>query len=343
MCGIGGWDIKEAGLTKEQKIVLATLLAVHNESRGQQSWGIHAPDSGIVKGLGGISRAVHNFYDKDLVGLHTRHSTHGAVTVENAHPFEFGHIIGAHNGVLSNNKELNAKYSRDFVVDSMHLFKHLEEGKPFNDIVGYGAIWYFNKKHPNRIYICRLSGGELSVAGIGKGVDSTKGIVFSSDERHLTHALDAIDVEYFQFKIEAEEVYFIENGEIFRAQKKLELGVKTTSYVHHDWRDGAVDRGSLRLSSGEGKGVETEYPTFEEWLADRDVFNKETTEEAEEETEATAAEDVSVLETSVLEDETREIWECEAQILKDMLNGHDPSMFLGEYGEVYDKIEEDMD
>ena len=343
MCGIGGWSLEKAELTKEQHIILKTLLSVHNESRGQQSWGAYSPEGGTVKGLGSITKGVYKFYDKDLGAIHTRHSTHGAVTIENSHPFEIGDIVGAHNGVLSGHSELNAKYGRDFAVDSMHLIAHLSEGKPFNDIVGYGAIWYFDKKHPNRIYICRLSGGELSVAGIGKDVDCTKGIVFSSDERHLTHALEAIGVEHFLFKVEAERVYYIENGEIFRTQKKLELGVKTTSYVHHDWRDGAVDRGSLRLSSGEGKGMETEYPTFEEWLADRDVFNKETTEEVVEETTTTEAEDVSILENSVLEDETREIWECEAQMLRDMLNGRDPSMFLGEYGDVYDKIAEDMD
>ena len=61
---------------------------------------------------------------------HARAATRGSITNFNAHPFRYGHIVGAHNGTLDWNcqKELkDALGGLEFPVDSMYIFAAIEE------------------------------------------------------------------------------------------------------------------------------------------------------------------------------------------------------------------------
>lgn len=77
---------------------------------------------------------------------HCRHKTSGAVTRDNAHPFDFEDegIIGVHNGTLRNYARLDG-YKHD-KVDSEVLFNHLALNGPeetFNQIEGaWACVWW---------------------------------------------------------------------------------------------------------------------------------------------------------------------------------------------------------
>lgn len=60
---------------------------------------------------------------------HNRAATKGKVISTNAHPFQFGHIIGAHNGTLSvmTHRALEDKLDEKFEVDSMAIFACIEK------------------------------------------------------------------------------------------------------------------------------------------------------------------------------------------------------------------------
>lgn len=80
---------------------------------------------------------------------HCRHKTSGAVSVANAHPFEFEEqgIIGVHNGTLTNYSHLDGySYSK---VDSEVLYEHLSLNGPeetFNQIGGaWACVWWDDK------------------------------------------------------------------------------------------------------------------------------------------------------------------------------------------------------
>jgi hypothetical protein len=81
---------------------------------------------------------------------HCRAATYGSVTPENAHPFQFDHIIGAHNGTCTSfNPAKNDPTYKDR-SDSFMLFKNLAENglQDTVDKAGYGAyalVW-FNRK-----------------------------------------------------------------------------------------------------------------------------------------------------------------------------------------------------
>ena len=64
-------------------------------------------------------------YTCNLLMGHNRYATTGDVVKKNAHPFECGGLIGAHNGTLRNKYLL--KDSADYTVDSENLYHHMDE------------------------------------------------------------------------------------------------------------------------------------------------------------------------------------------------------------------------
>src|ERR1700734_3632924 len=163
MCGICG----TSNLTDTTRRMMPYLLW-SIEDRGRDSWGA-TDGTDCVKVLGPVTSSFERHADHvlgwDRAIFHTRAASTGEVTVENQHPFRFvrggtidpeGNIIdtpedpwlktvvGIHNGIVSNHLELKNKYSRhNFDVDSMHIFRHIVDGRPMSEIYGWGNLaWY---------------------------------------------------------------------------------------------------------------------------------------------------------------------------------------------------------
>ncbi len=78
-----------------------------------------------------------------LIG-HNRSATVGSINRQNAHPFDFEHIVGVHNGTLRNKGELESH--ADFGTDSEALFYNLDKYSPKEVIPkvdgAYALVWY---------------------------------------------------------------------------------------------------------------------------------------------------------------------------------------------------------
>lgn len=83
----------------------------------------------------------------DCIIGHNRYATQGAVTVDNAHPFEFPNLIGVHNGTVEQWSLVNFHQADQYVVDSQIIFSELSHNNDLQKIwdKAWGAmalVWW---------------------------------------------------------------------------------------------------------------------------------------------------------------------------------------------------------
>lgn len=158
-CGLTGFSGKNSFDIMKMKL----LLYWNSIERGKDATGIFTPKTGVIK-----DNVEAKFYltsermakikaDTLLIG-HVRAKTIGVNTAANAHPFEYGDIIMAHNGTLSNHWSLAGTYDmavKDFDVDSQIIanainlnFQETPNGsniKVLSQYDGAAALLFYNK------------------------------------------------------------------------------------------------------------------------------------------------------------------------------------------------------
>jgi hypothetical protein len=163
MCGI--WVASQLTPPTQR---MAPFLSFAMQFRGDDSWG-STDGNEIIKNVGPITESWVLPESWTQAVIHTRAATVGDITVENSHPFQFGNVIGVHNGMVRNHDILDRENSRNFSVDSMHIFAHIAENKNLQDIRGYGTVVYYQDGQLFFVtfgtgwswYIARLISGEI--------------------------------------------------------------------------------------------------------------------------------------------------------------------------------------
>lgn len=279
MCGIFGYSFKDDAIEPARRAILGSALARKNDQRGGDSWGIANIDAkknhfDISRQLGTMEFHAYQFIEGNTILAHTRAATVGAKTIENAHPFHVGKIIGAHNGAIYNYHDLNKKYKRDCDVDSMHIFHHLNAGLPFDDLEGYGSIEWVSKEDLSKIYLCRLRNGMLSIFGIGdKETKKTVGVVWSSDDKHLIESMYCAGIKnFFPYKVEEGALYFVSDGAVYIAQaKKMSIGERSSTKSNYssssngnstNWYQNQGNSSSVSSQDKENKELWEEWDKF---------------------------------------------------------------------------------
>jgi hypothetical protein len=208
MCGIAGF-VKHGEPEPVLPIIMG-LLGIFMQQRGTDSWG-YTDGKTIKKAVGWLEDGWQ--YDlglTDSAAIHTRHATTGGITAENSHPYQFGDIIGMHNGVVYNHTELNKKYKRKLAVDSMHIFAHIADNIPTDDIEAYGAIVYWKD---GLVHLGRFHDGSLTIA------KTTFGWLFASTKWAIEQALRFTNTLHtLQSYIEPKEgkLYAINGGNLVK-------------------------------------------------------------------------------------------------------------------------------
>jgi hypothetical protein len=234
MCGLTGF-IAQSNKKQINKTTF-TLLMATNDKRGGDSTGFY-DGKNFTKCLGtsaGLYDKMQNLESSFVIG-HTRKSTHGKTNLPNQHPFQYGNVVGAHNGVLRNYKEVGKKHNlKETIVDSQMIFKLLNKTQDVKCLgqfsgalatlftMGDGKLYTY--RHNNPLYV---------------GKDNEDNAYFSSLKEPLEYAgLKNI------FQLKEDRVYVWENGQVIDKidiiQKPVPQAIKPMTYANYGgyyWQD----------------------------------------------------------------------------------------------------------
>jgi|TARA_X000001382_G_C3161715_1_gene176503 glucosamine 6-phosphate synthetase-like amidotransferase/phosphosugar isomerase protein len=203
MCGIYGIAKSPKPYTKRQSKIAKKVLrhiAIDSQTRGSHSSGIASigEQSNIYKSLLPSGKFVDSKeYNSAVKSLdngsnillgHTRFATEGAIVKNNAHPFQVGGVIGAHNGCVYNIAEMQTQLDKQCPVDSQLIFKSIDATNNIQDAVADFdsdfALSYV-KNNPMILHLCRESNRPLSVAY----VPQLKTLYYASESDFIVDAL----------------------------------------------------------------------------------------------------------------------------------------------------------
>ena len=215
MCGLFGFS----GKTPCNKKYMQLGIIWNSLERGEDSTGLYSPINGLKKSLTKGSHYVlhdeNDFTVDKLMITHVRAKTVGSATVENAHPFERGNYILAHNGTLTNHKDLAFKYELDetkYNVDSDVICGCIASKNNFDvikEIAGAAAFLIHDKTKPELLYVFKNSQRPLY-----RGVDN-KGNMYISSLAEPLYFMELYNVKEFKDDV----LYTIKDGNIIKSLK----------------------------------------------------------------------------------------------------------------------------
>ncbi|MGR3310048.1 MAG: glutamine--fructose-6-phosphate transaminase (isomerizing) [Candidatus Brocadiales bacterium] len=224
MCGIVGY----IGSRAANPILIDGIKRL--EYRGYDSAGIaliennHLESEVSVGRITALEEKIRGRFSKGTYGIvHTRWATHGAPTLENAHPHVdcSNSIAVVHNGIIENHDFLKAQLEKEGHIfkseTDTEILSHLIEkyfngslecavGRALKDAQGSYGIAIISSKDPDKIVAARR-GSPLAV-GIGEGeyfitsdvtaiLQHTKKVIYLEDNEMAVLARDNLSIMTF--------------------------------------------------------------------------------------------------------------------------------------------------
>jgi predicted glutamine amidotransferase len=258
MCGLVAMHSAErAGFTNTERDEFKQMLII-NSLRGSHSTGIAGVDSrkagevSLIKATGSpYSLYAHANTDKfmnkiisefDNVIGHGRFATKGKIIATNAHPYEEGNIVLAHNGVINNYFSLRDHKRHDYIDVDSHLIAKLFDEEGAENVLpsiegAYVFIWY--DKATQKLNIARNAARPLHV-GLLKNRDT---LVFASEQETLlwNEARNRTPLKSLE-EIPTFQIHSYATGELVpEITEYKQKPVKSYSYGRMGWQNNGYD------------------------------------------------------------------------------------------------------
>lgn len=276
MCGIYG-AISVGGQIDMSAIKALTWA---NRERGTDSVGFFDSNGRMIKracdpckGLQDkkVRKWLANF-NGWAIGGHTRFATQGSIKKCNAHPFQYGNVIGTHNGMV--NSPQVYKVDSEYLIDSINQSGY----EALADINGYWGLAWFDKR--DNCFYLSMHNGELACT-LNDDV-----IYYSSDDKHLAGIFDSPVFEFREGQVarfhsdgvvedsEQGHIPGIESYRSYRYSKPEPVSTVHDAWKHRaDWADEEyTDRftvqGQCALCNNQGDLVRYEDEDICVWCED---------------------------------------------------------------------------
>lgn len=265
MCGLIGYFTTENKVPEDLRKTVRNMWVL-DQLRGWHSSGVMILKDDvptIIKDTGGPNsfwerEGYEDVWDNEgllsidtpIFMAHNRHATKGEITAKNAHPFNFRHIWGAHNGSLNGDfADRLAIRERDkirYEVDTQFLYNHLAHKgieATWLDKGGAAALtWWDDKQKTLNIIRDSLRPLHFSLSKDGKTIvwSSEAWIMQKGMPKNLQNSFGKIE----EFPINTLHVFSIntDDGKLSFKEEKIKSYVPPVAPQNSYWRGGTVHR-----------------------------------------------------------------------------------------------------
>ncbi|HYI74525.1 MAG TPA: hypothetical protein VEW90_04575 [Gaiellaceae bacterium] len=228
MCGIAGFSFDPES-SVDRTLAAQALLAGIAE-RGADAVGYaYRPATGgtqVTKLRGGASALLDELAvprDTSETLIHVRDFTKGHPDIEaNNHPIRHGAVVGVHNGIISNDDELLARYriaraEPQMTVDSEAIFALMElrghDPRALSELRGAMAAAWLDDREGSMLYLARGRMRPLWLA------TTPGGLYFASTRRALAIVAAALRTRLDVRQVKEGRLLHVQTGRVVRQRR----------------------------------------------------------------------------------------------------------------------------